>query len=160
MADAAFSELDAGELRFALAEPAPQTPGNARWHTLELGGTPKSKPPPKSPFSKTLPPPWMGELEPEPPLAALSPPSIPMSVPPLPRIPRIADSLPLSMIVPPDRPTAAPAKERDVPGPLLASLGDASMRVTARAPSWCEREKARQERSRVGSTRSVSSPGP
>lgn len=124
MADTAFSELDAGELRFALAEPAPQTPGDARWHTLELGGSSKSKPPPKSPFSKTLPPPWMGELEPEPDFGTLSPPSIPVSVPPL---PRIADALALSMVVAPERPTAAPPKERDLPTALLASQGDASI---------------------------------
>jgi Tetratricopeptide repeat len=63
MAQAAFSELDAGELRFALAEPAAQPAGDATWHTLELGGTSKRKEAPRSPFSKTLPPPWMAGLE-------------------------------------------------------------------------------------------------
>jgi hypothetical protein len=45
MAEVAFSELDAGELRFALAEPEPSRPGDGHWHALELGGVTPSKPP-------------------------------------------------------------------------------------------------------------------
>ncbi len=39
MAQTAFAELDAGELRFALAEPELRAPGAGDWHTLELGGS-------------------------------------------------------------------------------------------------------------------------
>jgi uncharacterized protein (AIM24 family) len=93
MADAAFSELDAGELRFALAEATPPAPGDGQWHTLELGRTSKSKSPPRSPFTKTLPPPWMGELEPQPDLGSLPAPSISFSAPPVPTISRITEAL-------------------------------------------------------------------
>ncbi|HEX3772702.1 MAG TPA: tetratricopeptide repeat protein [Polyangiaceae bacterium] len=106
MAQTAFSELDAGELQFALAEPASSDAGS--WHTLELGGSsrrPRTPPPrsplpqpvrqtltqgphgmlpvstpPRSPFTKTLPPPWMGGDSLDPP--TLPPPSVPgISVP-------------------------------------------------------------------------------
>ncbi|HEX4448678.1 MAG TPA: tetratricopeptide repeat protein, partial [Polyangiaceae bacterium] len=100
MADAAFSELDAGDLRFALAEPADGPPGDAPWHTLELGELAprrKSRSPPRSTFTKTLPPPWMGELDPEraPDAdgASQPPPSIPISAPPPMRVPHIAEPL-------------------------------------------------------------------
>jgi uncharacterized protein (AIM24 family) len=50
VAETAFSELDAGELKFALAEPGRSTKaGDADWHTLELGEAakvPRSVPPP------------------------------------------------------------------------------------------------------------------
>jgi uncharacterized protein (AIM24 family) len=36
-AETAFLELDAGELRFSLAEPQPHGPSEGPWHTLELG---------------------------------------------------------------------------------------------------------------------------
>ena len=39
VAATAFSELDAGELRFALAETEASRPGDGPWHTLELGNT-------------------------------------------------------------------------------------------------------------------------
>jgi Flp pilus assembly protein TadD len=52
VAETAFSELDAGELRFALAEPGP--PQTGPWHTLELGDAAGR---PRSPYAKTLPPP-------------------------------------------------------------------------------------------------------
>jgi Flp pilus assembly protein TadD len=51
VAETAFSELDAGELRFALAEPG--TPQTGPWHTLELGDAAARA---KSPYSRTLPP--------------------------------------------------------------------------------------------------------
>jgi hypothetical protein len=128
MAHTAFSELDAGELEFALAEPAPAEPGS--WHTLELGGSskrPRTPPPrtpapltpaprsppvsPRSPFTKTLPPPWMGEEFPDPP--TLPPPSMPVSVPRA----MAAES------------GALPASPREEPGmtALLASAGDPAL---------------------------------
>jgi uncharacterized protein (AIM24 family) len=41
-AEMAFSELDAGELRFALAEPEPPRPPDGQWHTLEPGEAARS----------------------------------------------------------------------------------------------------------------------
>jgi hypothetical protein len=131
MADAAFSELDTGELRFALAEPAPTTAGDGQWHTLEIGGTRKSKSPPKSPFTKTLPPPWMGAPEPQD-LESAPPPSISFSAPPVPRFPRVSDAIPILPIEPP---MAAPAPifaaeepERLTAPPLLST--NAEPRIT------------------------------
>jgi hypothetical protein len=51
-AEAAFSELDAGELRFALAEPGPLKPPDGPWHAMEPGDIAKvpgrrSYPPPQ-----------------------------------------------------------------------------------------------------------------
>jgi Tetratricopeptide repeat len=112
MADTAFSELDTGELRFALAEPGPPAEGEGRWHTLELGGTSKSKPPPRSPFTKTLPPPWMGELEPPEEVGSLPLPSISFSAPPIPRIDSIAES----------PPRVAPGSGDTAPGEALPTL--------------------------------------
>jgi Tetratricopeptide repeat len=126
MADAAFSELDTGELRFALAEPGSTTPGEGQWHTLEIGGTPKSKSPPKSPFTKTLPPPWMGALEPEHETGLTPPPSIAFSAPPVPRIAPVPEGLPLfhvesepPMVAPLSFPPAA--VERLTAPPLLST---------------------------------------
>jgi hypothetical protein len=45
----AFSELDAGELRFALAQPSNPKPGEGQWHPHEIGDSvklPRSVPPP------------------------------------------------------------------------------------------------------------------
>lgn len=42
VAETAFSELDAGELRFSLAEPAPPKPHDGPWHTLEPGDAAKA----------------------------------------------------------------------------------------------------------------------
>jgi hypothetical protein len=129
MADAAFSELDAGELRFALAEAASPAPGDGQWHTLELGGTSKSKSPPKSSFTRTLPPPWMGELEPQPDLGPLPAPSISFSAPPVPTISRMTEALsPGPTVSEPriDRSVLPPAEDRDLAAgaPLLRSPGD------------------------------------
>jgi hypothetical protein len=69
VAETAFSELDAGELRFALAEPGrPRTGGDADWHTVEMGEAVRrsAPPPPMAPMTqppssvhetKTVPPP-------------------------------------------------------------------------------------------------------
>jgi hypothetical protein len=65
VAETAFSELDAGELRFALAEPQASRPGEGPWHTLELGEATR----PKSPFATAVPPAASGERSPAPPLA-------------------------------------------------------------------------------------------
>jgi uncharacterized protein (AIM24 family) len=43
VAEMAFSELDAGELRFSLAEPESSRAGDGQWHTLELGDATASK---------------------------------------------------------------------------------------------------------------------
>jgi hypothetical protein len=68
VAATAFSELDAGELRFALAEPEPPRPPDGPWHTLELGDAAKS------PHARTLPPPSVHESATVPPAPpALSP---------------------------------------------------------------------------------------
>jgi hypothetical protein len=132
MAQAAFSELDAGELRFALAEPARAPSSDGSWHTLELGGVagPSRKqrtPAPKSPYSKTLPPPWMSDGPPDPPtLPPPSVPSLPVSVPAVPRTVGVGADLPLARLAPaPERGLAAVA-------PLLGSRGDAAI---ARRPS-------------------------
>jgi Flp pilus assembly protein TadD len=53
VAEAAFSELDAGELRFALAEPAPPRPSDGPWHTVEPGDAARAH----SPQARTQPPP-------------------------------------------------------------------------------------------------------
>lgn len=42
VAETAFSELDAGELRFSLAEPAPPKPNDGPWHTVEPGDAAKA----------------------------------------------------------------------------------------------------------------------
>jgi hypothetical protein len=42
VAETAFSELDAGELRFSLAEPAPPKPADGPWHTVEPGDAAKA----------------------------------------------------------------------------------------------------------------------
>jgi hypothetical protein len=134
MADTAFSELDAGELRFALAEAEPPAAGEGQWHTLEIGGTSKSKPPPKSPFTKTLPPPWMGGLEPSLELGPLPAPSISFSAPPVPRMAAVSESVALA---PPDeRPAtsrwpAAPGKGGSLaaPAPLLPPAADLRVEV-------------------------------
>ena len=134
MADTAFSELDAGELRFALAASEPPAAGEGQWHTLEIGGTSKSKPPPKSPFTKTLPPPWMGGLEPSLELGSLPAPSISFSAPPVPRMPPISEAIPV--VCPDEGPTLSrslPAPGEDVglaaPPALLPPVG--SLRVEA-----------------------------
>jgi hypothetical protein len=43
MAEKAFSELDAGGLRFALAEAEAPRPSDGPWHTLELGGVSRTR---------------------------------------------------------------------------------------------------------------------
>ena len=137
MAGVAFSELDAGELRFALAEPTDRPPGDAHWHTLEpgeLAPRTKSRSPPRSTFTKTLPPPWMSEPDADrlPGLDGASepPPSIPISAPPPFRVPRIAEPRPLSALDPvesraPAALEAAPAPARAPAPPLLAWQGTA-----------------------------------
>ncbi|HZU82019.1 MAG TPA: tetratricopeptide repeat protein, partial [Polyangiaceae bacterium] len=66
VAETAFSELDAGELRFALAEPASSIPREGPWHTLELGEAAR----PKSPYATTLPPAAASTEQGSPPRAA------------------------------------------------------------------------------------------
>jgi hypothetical protein len=67
-AETAFSELDAGELRFALAEPeAPKQP-DGEWRAVEPGETSA-----RSPYTRTLPPPGLHEVDPVHQLATVSP---------------------------------------------------------------------------------------
>jgi hypothetical protein len=95
VAETAFSELDAGELRFALAEPHSPKPTDGDWHTLELGDTGK----PRSPYSKTMPPPAVREREPNAHEAATVMP--PSSQPPAPRTRITSDTLTATRLVPP-----------------------------------------------------------
>src|SRR5271165_1342404 len=44
VAEAAFSELDAGELKFALAQPGTPKAGDGDWHTHEIGGSSQPAP--------------------------------------------------------------------------------------------------------------------
>jgi Tetratricopeptide repeat len=131
-ADAAFSELDAGDLRFALAEGAQQGAAEGEWHTLEIGGATESKSPPRSPFTKTLPPPWMGAPEPARELGS-RPPSISISAPAVPRIPRVLEAVPAQDAQVPPGESRSLAGDRDPAGvpPLLPAYGD--MRVDALA---------------------------
>jgi hypothetical protein len=87
VAETAFSELDAGELRFALAEPHSPKPTDGDWHTLELGDAGKTR----SAFPKTLPPPPVHENEQNAHEAATVMP--PSSQRPPPRPLRIGDTL-------------------------------------------------------------------
>ncbi len=130
MANTAFSELDAGELRFALAEQAEAPAPDAAWHTLEPGEAapaPKSRVPGppqiRSVFTKTLPPPWMGDAELEP----VSPSRIEFSAPPPFRVPRIADPLPIPTVLPVPpvvvHPLGAPS--------LLVASGDRGVELLA-----------------------------
>jgi hypothetical protein len=78
MAEVAFSELDAGELRFALAEAGPASPGDGPWVALEPGETsrarsaalprqvppnPKVTTPPQSPGEVIAPPLLVGPAD-------------------------------------------------------------------------------------------------
>ena len=133
MADAAFSELDAGELRFALAEAGV---AGARRRPVAHAGARRNleeQDPPKSSFTKTLPPPWMGELEPQPDLGPLPAPSISFSAPPVPTISRMTEALSPGPTVsePPDRsPVAPPAEDRDL------AAGAAAPAVPAATRPW------------------------
>ncbi len=53
VAEAAFSELDAGDLRFSLARAEQPRPGEGQWHPVELGDSSSRR----GPLIKTLPPP-------------------------------------------------------------------------------------------------------
>jgi uncharacterized protein (AIM24 family) len=59
MAEVAFSELDAGELRFALAQPQQPKPGETDWHPHEIGEPGVTH----GSAVKTLPPPAITELK-------------------------------------------------------------------------------------------------
>jgi uncharacterized protein (AIM24 family) len=84
VAETAFSELDAGELRFALAEPGRPKAGDGAWHTVEIGDAarpPPSAPPPPPPGAQrrsvhetaTAPPPSFSTRMVPPPLAGSPP---------------------------------------------------------------------------------------
>jgi hypothetical protein len=77
VAEAAFSELDAGELRFALAEPTPPKPVDGPWHAVEPGDAARplgrrSYPPPQ--LASAPPADWVGPppLMPQPSLGEAS----------------------------------------------------------------------------------------
>jgi hypothetical protein len=91
-----FSELDAGELRFALAEPGRPHSGDADWHAVEMGEAVKrSAPPPPM----TQPPSSVHETKTVPPPPARPPVSTRLVPPPMPgeetaaRVPRVSDAL-------------------------------------------------------------------
>jgi uncharacterized protein (AIM24 family) len=118
-AEAAFSELDAGELRFALAEPAPPRPVDGPWHTVEPG--------------RTQPPPPLGRSEAGnelalPPLVP-APPSVHESatVPPAPLL--ISPAAVSTRIVPP--PPPEPSPDSLPPPPAMPSAGPAARSVPA-----------------------------
>jgi hypothetical protein len=73
MAETAFSELDAGELRFALAETEARRPSDGPWHTLELGGASKTR----GSVVKSLPPASVRPTAIAPEAAATMPPPVP-----------------------------------------------------------------------------------
>ncbi|HTB77759.1 MAG TPA: tetratricopeptide repeat protein [Polyangiaceae bacterium] len=133
MADTAFSELDTGELRFALAEAGSPAAGEGQWHTLEIGGTSKSKPPPKSPFTKTLPPPWMGGLEPSLELGSVPAPSISFAAPPVPRMAPVSEAPPVASPVERGTTSRLPVTRSDEgpapPVPLLPPVGSVRVEV-------------------------------
>ena len=54
-AETAFLELDAGELRFALAEPVASAPTEGTWHALELGEPAADEPRDRRAAGRTLP---------------------------------------------------------------------------------------------------------
>jgi hypothetical protein len=127
----AFSELDAGELRFALAEPEPIKPPAGTWHTTEPGDAAprqagRTQPPPPMMTPQHLPPPpsvheWA--TVPPGPLAGVSPVAVSTRlVPPPPA--GSADAPPVS------RPT--PARERHVAPSLLAHAAEAPVVLHAR----------------------------
>jgi len=94
MAEIAFHELDAGELRFALAEGGPTRPGEGPWVALELGDISRTNAQPTSPplFVRTtaqavhevatVPPPPRAELLPQGPGASQPMPAALTQVPP------------------------------------------------------------------------------
>jgi hypothetical protein len=81
VAETAFSEVDAGELRFALAEPELPKQGDGQWHAVEPGETSA-----RSPYTRTLPPPSLQEIDPAHQLATVSPPTaalVALAAPPI-----------------------------------------------------------------------------
>jgi Tfp pilus assembly protein PilF/uncharacterized protein (AIM24 family) len=99
MAEVAFSELDAGELRFALAEAGPTRPGEGQWVALELGEMPNAR----ARSVKTLPPAFSREVG-----AAHD-----LVTPPPPRAPSVA---PIESIAKAMEPRA-PVLTRQLPAP-------------------------------------------
>jgi hypothetical protein len=110
VAETAFWELDAGELRFALAEPEPPRPADGPWHTLELGEAAKIK----SPYARTLPPPSVraGGLVHE--TATVPPPPIPLAVP---GVPEAALAASTRLVPPPPEPNPRPRPATPPPPP-------------------------------------------
>jgi hypothetical protein len=110
-AEAAFSELDAGELKFSLARPEQPKPGDA-WHPVEPGTVPASL----SPLIKTMPPSAAAvamqsiheSVTVPPPSAIPAPPVAP--VPPVVEVP----------VVRVDEPSPRPAR---LPAPLALPIG-------------------------------------
>jgi hypothetical protein len=112
MAETAFSELDAGDLRFALAEPQSSRPGGDGWHMLELGDAAKAR----SPYATPLPPAFSRDQA-----------AAPRAITPRPRAPtpvpvpaaRLAVAAAPLLVPPPDRTMALHA-----PGVLLVRVDD------------------------------------
>jgi Flp pilus assembly protein TadD/uncharacterized protein (AIM24 family) len=105
MAEIAFSELDAGELRFALAEPeSSPRPSEGPWHTIALGEAVK----PRSPYATTFPPASLREQAPVHQVMALQPgltAALQASVAPAAAWSRRGTPAPPLLVAPPDRVT-------------------------------------------------------
>ena len=119
VAETAFSELDAGELRFALAEPGPAKIPDGPWHTVEPGNSARFPGPQTSP-----PPPSVHETRTLPPMPPVSPAAVSTRlIPPPPEgaAPRIGST-----------PTLFPAG--DAPGVVLVSASAVLVRATDDRP--------------------------
>jgi Flp pilus assembly protein TadD len=110
VAETAFSELDAGELRFALAQPEPSGPPEAPWHTREIGA-PTTKP--KSPHRTTLPPPSIRQP---------------------PTVHEAATIAPVDGVVVPELAPPLPAAARAIPPGLLALPDDQTIGLHPSGP--------------------------
>ncbi|HEY3817584.1 MAG TPA: tetratricopeptide repeat protein [Polyangiaceae bacterium] len=125
-AETAFSELDAGELRFALAEQAAPRSGDSPWHTTEPGdvakaatGQARTKPPPPPVMTMHYPSPHeVVTVPPAPPVVSPAAVSTRL-VPPPPDVPA-----PLSL--------PSPAGERHVAPSLFAHATEAPVTLHAR----------------------------
>jgi uncharacterized protein (AIM24 family) len=123
----AFSELDAGELRFALAEPSALKPPGGTWHAREPG---EAAP---SPQARTQPPPPPGDRPPPPSVhefATVPPPQA--AVPAVALSTRLVPPPPDGAAEPPPVSHPTPARERHVAPSLLAHAAEAPVVLHAR----------------------------
>jgi hypothetical protein len=121
MAEVAFSELDAGELRFALAEAEPTRPGDGPWVALELGEMPNTR----ARHPKTFPPTSLREGGAMHDQVTAPPPRTP-SIPPLADAPPPPAPVLTRQLPPPNLEVTDSRPERDEPfaPPLLVAPRD------------------------------------